>query len=115
MGLKVLTIKELIKYRLRYESRVEHEITVDLPTCWGDFKISAFKDIYTDKEHIALVHGEWEPNEKILVRIHSECLQEIFGSMRCDCGEQVRMAMDMVQQNQQGVIIYMRDEGRGIG
>ena len=114
--LKILTIQDLIKYRLRYESRVEHEVTVDLPTCWGDFTISAFKDIYTDREHLALVHGSWKPDDKVLVRIHSECLTgDVFGSMRCDCGEQVRMAMDMVQQNQQGIIIYMRDEGRGIG
>ncbi|QMU60728.1 MAG: bifunctional 3,4-dihydroxy-2-butanone-4-phosphate synthase/GTP cyclohydrolase II [Gammaproteobacteria bacterium] len=114
--LKILTIKELIKYRLRYESRVEHEVTVELPTCWGEFKISAFKDIYTDREHLALVHGSWKPDDDVLVRIHSECLTgDVFGSMRCDCGEQVRMAMDMVQQNQQGIIIYMRDEGRGIG
>lgn len=114
--LKILTIKELIKYRLRTESRVEHEVTVDMPTCWGEFKISAYKDIYTDREHLALVHGSWKPDDKVLVRIHSECLTgDVFGSMRCDCGEQVRMAMDMVQQNQQGIIIYMRDEGRGIG
>lgn len=114
--LKILTIKELIKYRLRYESRVEHEVTVDLPTCWGEFKISAFKDIYTNREHLALVHGSWKPDDNVLVRIHSECLTgDVFGSMRCDCGEQVRMAMDMVQQKQQGIIIYMRDEGRGIG
>jgi 3,4-dihydroxy 2-butanone 4-phosphate synthase/GTP cyclohydrolase II len=115
-NLKILTIKELIKYRLRYESRVEHEVTVELPTCWGEFKISVFKDIYTDQEHLALVQGSWKPDDNVLVRIHSECLTgDVFGSMRCDCGEQVRMALDMVQQNQQGIIIYMRDEGRGIG
>ena len=115
-NLKILTIKDLIKHRLRYESRVEHEITVQMPTCWGDFEITAYKDIYTDREHLALVHGSWEPDDNVLVRIHSECLTgDVFGSMRCDCGEQVRMAMEMVQQNQQGIIIYMRDEGRGIG
>ena len=114
--LKIITIKDLIKHRLRYESRVEHEVTVKLPTCWGDFEITAFKDIYTDNEHLALVHGTWTPEDEVLVRIHSECLTgDVFGSMRCDCGEQVRMAMEMIQQNQQGVIIYMRDEGRGIG
>ena len=114
--LKILTIQDLIKHRLRYESRVEHEITVHLPTCWGDFEITAFKDIYTDQEHLALVHGTWEPDDEVLVRIHSECLTgDVFGSMRCDCGEQVRMAMEMIQKNQRGVIIYMRDEGRGIG
>ena len=114
--LKILTIQDLIKHRLRYESRVEKEITVQLPTCWGDFEISAFKDIYTDREHIALVHGSWESEDEVLVRIHSECLTgDVFGSMRCDCGEQVRMAMEMIQHNQRGVIIYMRDEGRGIG
>lgn len=114
--LKILTIKDLIKHRLRFESRVEKEITVKLPTCWGDFEISAFKDIYTDREHLALVHGNWNAEDDILVRIHSECLTgDVFGSMRCDCGEQIRMAMEMIQHNQCGVIIYMRDEGRGIG
>ncbi len=115
-GLKILTIQELIRYRLRYESRVEREVTVQLPTCWGDFELTAFRDIYTDKEHLALVHGSWNPGDDVLVRIHSECLTgDVFGSARCDCGEQIRIAMEMVQQNQQGVIIYMRDEGRGIG
>ena len=114
--LKILTIKDLIKYRLRYESRVEHEVTVDLPTCWGDFELSAFKDIYTGREHLALVHGEWESDDDVLVRIHSECLTgDVFGSARCDCGEQIRIAMEMVQQNSCGVILYMREEGRGIG
>ncbi len=114
--LKVLTIKDLIKHRLRYESRVEHEITVQLPTCWGDFELSAFRDIYTDKEHLALIHGTWEPGDDVLVRIHSECLTgDVFGSARCDCGEQIRIAMEMVQQSKRGVILYMREEGRGIG
>ena len=114
--LKILTIKDLIKHRLRYESRVEREITVQLPTCWGDFELTAFRDIYTDQEHLALVQGSWQPEDNVLVRIHSECLTgDVFGSARCDCGEQIRIAMDMVQQNQQGVIIYMREEGRGIG
>lgn len=114
--LKILTIKDLIKHRLRYESRVEHEITVRLPTCWGDFELSAFRDIYTDKEHLALIHGTWEPGDDVLVRIHSECLTgDVFGSARCDCGEQIRIAMEMVQQSKHGVILYMREEGRGIG
>jgi len=115
-GLKIITIKDLINYKLRYESRVERVVTVEMPTKWGEFELIAFRDTHNHKEHLALVKGSWDIDDDVLVRIHSECLTgDIFGSERCDCGNQLEVAMKMIEENGKGIIIYMREEGRGIG
>ena len=114
--LKVITIKDLIKYKLRYESRVQRVVTIQLPTRWGEFELIAFRDIFTDQEHLALVKGSWSQKDDVMVRIHSECLTgDVFGSARCDCGDQIQTAMQLIQDHESGVILYMREEGRGIG
>ncbi len=115
-GLKIITIKDLINYKLRYESRVQRVISVDMPTKWGQFELIAFRDVYTNREHLALVKGAWGSEEDVLVRIHSECLTgDVFGSSRCDCGDQLAIAMRMIEQSGAGIVLYMREEGRGIG
>ncbi len=115
-GLKIITIKDLINYKLRYESRVQRVISVEMPTKWGEFELIAFRDVYTNKEHLALVKGAWGSDEDVLVRIHSECLTgDVFGSARCDCGDQLEIAIRMIEQNGAGIVLYMREEGRGIG
>ena len=114
--LKMIAIKDLVSYRLRFESRVERVVTVELPTWWGNFELVAFRDLATDDEHIALIMGEWKTDEEVLVRIHSECLTgDLFGSARCDCGEQLRSALQIIEHNGKGALIYLRQEGRGIG
>ncbi len=115
-NLKIITIKDLINYKLRYESRVQRVISVEMPTKYGEFELIAYRDVYTDKEHLALVKGAWASDEDVLVRIHSECLTgDVFGSSRCDCGSQLEISMRMIEQNGTGIILYMREEGRGIG
>ena len=115
-GLKIITIKDLINYKLRYESRVQRVVSVQMPTKWGEFELIAFRDVYTDQEHLALVKGAWSSNDDVLVRIHSECLTgDVFGSSRCDCGDQLQVSMRMIEQHGAGVVLYMREEGRGIG
>ena len=115
-SLKVVTIKDLINYKLRWESRVERVVTIQLPTRWGEFELIAFRDTFTDQEHLALVKGSWGQNDDVLVRIHSECLTgDVFGSARCDCGDQIQSAMKMVEEHGRGIVLYMREEGRGIG
>ena len=115
-SLKVVTIKDLINYKLRWESRVERVVTIQLPTRWGEFELIAFRDTFTDQEHLALVKGSWGQNDDVLVRIHSECLTgDVFGSARCDCGDQIQAAMKMVEEHGRGIVLYMREEGRGIG
>ena len=115
-SLKVITIKDLIKYKLRYESRVQRVVTIQLPTRWGEFELIAFRDTFTDQEHLALVKGSWGQSDDVLVRIHSECLTgDVFGSSRCDCGDQIQIAMKLIQDHDSGVVLYMREEGRGIG
>jgi 3,4-dihydroxy 2-butanone 4-phosphate synthase/GTP cyclohydrolase II len=115
--LKVISIKDLIQYRLAKESLIERQIDeVDMPTEHGDFTMVAYKQITTDETHLALVKGEWEEDEEVLVRVHSSCVTgDIFGSCRCDCGPQLHMAMDIVEKEGKGVILYMNQEGRGIG
>lgn len=114
--MKLVSIKDLIEYRLQKESLIRREIAVEMPTAWGDFQLIAFRQINNDQEHLALVKGEWEENEPILVRVHSSCITgDIFGSCRCDCGEQLHQAMRMVEVEGKGVIVYMNQEGRGIG
>ncbi len=114
--LKIISIQDLIKYKLRYESRVERIVTVQLPTHWGEFELIAFRDTFTEEEHLALVKGSWSQTDNVLLRIHSECLTgDVFGSLRCDCGDQIHVAMQMIEQHGTGVVLYMREEGRGIG
>ena len=115
--LKVVSIKDLIKYRMSRESLIERQIDeIEMPTAYGNFKMIAFKQITTDETHLALVKGEWTEEDEVLVRVHSSCVTgDIFGSCRCDCGEQLHAAMDLVEKKGRGVILYMNQEGRGIG
>ena len=114
--LKIVTIKDLIAFRIQNESLIEKQIDVDLPTEMGNFKLHAFRQITNDQTHLALVKGKWEKDEPILVRVHSSCITgDIFGSCRCDCGPQLEAAMQMVEKEGKGVIVYMNQEGRGIG
>ncbi len=114
--LKVVTIKDLIAYRLRTESLVEKAITVSLPTVFGHFSLTAFRDVLTGQEHLALTKGSWSPNEVVLTRVHSQCLTgDVFHSLRCDCGEQLALAMARIEEEGKGVLLYLRQEGRGIG
>jgi 3,4-dihydroxy 2-butanone 4-phosphate synthase/GTP cyclohydrolase II len=114
--LKLISIEELIKYRIAHESLVEKVVDVHMPTEWGDFQLHAFKDKSNDMDHLALVKGTWDKDEAILVRVHSSCLTgDIFGSCRCDCGSQLHSAMKQIEKEGKGVIVYMNQEGRGIG
>jgi 3,4-dihydroxy 2-butanone 4-phosphate synthase/GTP cyclohydrolase II len=115
-GLKIITIKDLISYRLEKESIIERVVDVNMPTNWGDFKLIAYNVKTTGQEHLALIKGEWKKDEPVLVRVHSSCVTgDIFGSCRCDCGAQLHNAMEMVEKQGKGVIVYMNQEGRGIG
>jgi 3,4-dihydroxy 2-butanone 4-phosphate synthase/GTP cyclohydrolase II len=115
-NLKLVSIKDLIEYRLREESLIKREIGVDMPTKWGHFDLIAYRQINTGDLHLALVKGTWEKDEPVLVRVHSSCVTgDIFGSCRCDCGPQLHAAMEMVDKAGKGVIVYMNQEGRGIG
>lgn len=115
-GLKVLTIKELIAYRLRTESTVEKGDEVDMPTEYGHFRLIPFRQKSDGKEHVALIKGHWEENEPVLVRVHSSCVTgDIFGSQRCDCGEQLHRALRQIEKEGKGVLLYLNQEGRGIG
>lgn len=115
-GLKIISIKDLIEYRVKSESLIEEVVRVDMPTKHGRFELVAFKDRNAGHEHLALVKGTWQQNESILVRVHSSCFTgDILGSLRCDCGEQLQKAMEMVEKEGKGVILYMNQEGRGIG
>ncbi len=114
--LKIVSIEDLIKYRMKHESLVEKVIDVKMPTQTGDFELHLFKEINSGKEHLALVKGDIDGSEPVLVRVHSSCMTgDIFGSCRCDCGPQLHKAMEMVDQIGKGVILYMNQEGRGIG
>ncbi|HLA53887.1 MAG TPA: GTP cyclohydrolase II, partial [Flavitalea sp.] len=114
--LKLISIKELIEYRLKTDSLIEEIVRVDMPTKFGQFKLVAFREKNTDNEHLALIKGEWEKDEPVLVRVHSSCFTgDILGSLRCDCGEQLEAAMEMVEREGKGAILYMNQEGRGIG
>ncbi|MEE1235594.1 MAG: GTP cyclohydrolase II, partial [Bacteroidaceae bacterium] len=109
-------IKDLIAYRMKQESLVERGEEVDLPTAYGHFRIIPFRQKSTGLEHVAVFKGEWTPEEPILVRMHSSCMTgDIFGSMRCDCGDQLHKAMQLIEKEGRGVIIYLSQEGRGIG
>ena len=114
--MKIISIEDLISYRLQNESLVEKQLEIKLPTEHGDFNLVHFSQTTDGKEHLALVKGEWEKDEPILVRVHSSCMTgDIFGSCRCDCGPQLKTAMKMVEEAGKGVILYMNQEGRGIG
>ena len=114
--LKIITIKDLIAYRLRKESLIEVGSRVDLPTCYGHFQLIPFRQKSNGLEHMALIKGEWTADEAVLVRVHSSCATgDILGSMRCDCGEQLHKSLKMIEAEGKGVVIYMQQEGRGIG
>ena len=114
--LKIITIKDMIAYRLQKESIVEEGVEVDMPTEYGHFRMIPFRQKSNGQEHFALIKGEWKQDEPILVRVHSSCATgDILGSKRCDCGEQLHRAMQMIEQEGKGVIVYMQQEGRGIG
>ena len=115
-GLKIITIKDLIAYRLRSESIVERGEEVMMPTQWGQFRLIPFKQKSNGLEHIVLFKGDISDGERVLVRVHSSCATgDIFGSMRCECGEQLHRAMELIEQEGRGVIVYLNQEGRGIG
>ena len=114
--MKLVSIKDLIAYRIEKESLIEKVTDVNMPTEFGSFKLAAYKQTSTGDVHMALIKGTWEPNEPILVRVHSSCATgDIFGSYRCDCGPQLHAAMDKVDKAGKGVVLYMNQEGRGIG
>lgn len=115
-NLKLVSIKDLIGYRLKHESLIKKEIAVEMPTEWGDFQLHLYTQVNNGTKHIALVKGTWEPGEPVLARVHSSCVTgDIFGSCRCDCGPQLHAAMQKVEAKGQGVVVYMNQEGRGIG
>ena len=116
-GLKIITVADLIKYRLQFESLVSRVVTTVIPSTYGgDFKAIIYKNVVDSNQHIALVKGEWSEEDEVLVRVHSECLTgDALGSERCDCGDQLHAAMANIEKEGRGVIVYMRQEGRGIG
>lgn len=114
--LKLICIKDLIEYRLKRDSLIEEIVRVNMPTRYGNFTLVAFRDKNSNNEHLALIKGEWEKGEPVLTRVHSSCFTgDILGSLRCDCGDQLHKAMQMVEQEGKGIILYMNQEGRGIG
>ena len=114
--MKLISIKDLIAYRLKTESLIQEEIKVKMPTKYGNFELIAFKQVNTGEEHMALKKGRWKKDEPVLVRVHSSCMTgDILGSLRCDCGDQLHAAMKMVEAEGKGVVLYMNQEGRGIG
>ncbi|MFW5758159.1 MAG: bifunctional 3,4-dihydroxy-2-butanone-4-phosphate synthase/GTP cyclohydrolase II [Bacteroidota bacterium] len=114
--LKIISIEDLIAYRIKTESLISQEITVDLPTEWGNFKLTAFKQTTNGKLHLALTKGTWSTDDEVLVRVHSSCVTgDIFGSCKCDCGGQLHKSMQMVEKEGTGIVLYMNQEGRGIG
>ena len=114
--IKFITIKDLIKYRLENESLINEEVNVKLPTDFGDFKLKAFKQITNNQIHLAIYKGEWKKDDEILVRVHSSCVTgDIFGSCRCDCGPQLHAALRQIEIEKKGILVYMNQEGRGIG
>jgi len=114
--LKIISIKDLIEYRLRQETLIKEAVRVQLPTRWGVFELIAFEQLNTGEVHMALKKGDWQKDEPVLVRVHSSCMTgDILGSLRCDCGEQLHHAMQMVEREGKGLVLYMNQEGRGIG
>jgi 3,4-dihydroxy 2-butanone 4-phosphate synthase/GTP cyclohydrolase II len=114
--LKIISIADLIEFRLQQDSLIERQIDVHMPTDHGDFTMVAYRNIINDQDHLVLTKGEWEDDEPVLVRVHSSCMTgDIFGSCRCDCGEQLRKSMETIEKEGKGIIVYMNQEGRGIG
>jgi len=114
--LKIISIEDLIAYRLTMDSLIKQEVTIDLPTAWGDFKMTAYTQLDNNATHLAISKGEWDANEPILARVHSSCVTgDIFGSCRCDCGPQLHKALEMIEKEGKGIVVYMNQEGRGIG
>jgi len=114
--LKLISIKDLIQYRMKHETLIEREIEVQMPTMYGNFNLIAYKQTTSGEIHLALTKGEWEEGEPVLVRVHSSCTTgDIFGSAKCDCGPQLHRAMELVEEEGKGVVLYMNQEGRGIG
>ncbi|HZN52082.1 MAG TPA: GTP cyclohydrolase II, partial [Methylomirabilota bacterium] len=115
-GLKLVAVSDLVEYRRRHEKLVSREIAVRLPTEYGEFQAIAFREKLTGKHHVALVHGEVDGADDVLVRVHSECLTgDVFGCHRCDCGSQLHKALAIIRREGRGILVYMRQEGRGIG
>jgi 3,4-dihydroxy 2-butanone 4-phosphate synthase / GTP cyclohydrolase II len=115
-SLKIISIKDLIAYRLQKETLVKEQVRVKMPTKYGEFELVAFEQLNTGDIHMALKKGDWQPDEPVLVRVHSSCLTgDILGSLRCDCGDQLHHAMQMVEAEGKGLLLYMNQEGRGIG
>ena len=115
-SLKIVSIKDLISYRLQTESLIEHEVSVAMPTKYGNFELIAYKQINTGEVHLAIKKGDWVEGEPVLVRVHSSCITgDILGSLRCDCGDQLHHAMQQIEAEGKGLILYMNQEGRGIG
>ena len=115
-GMKIITIKDLIAYRLKKETTIEVGVEVDLPTIYGHFRLIPFRQTSNGQEHMAIIKGHWDEGESVLVRVHSSCATgEILGSLRCDCGEQLHRSMEMIEKEGKGAVIYMQQEGRGIG
>ncbi|HNB49031.1 MAG TPA: bifunctional 3,4-dihydroxy-2-butanone-4-phosphate synthase/GTP cyclohydrolase II [Chitinophagales bacterium] len=116
INMPIISIKDLVEYRLQHDRLIHREVEVKMPTKYGDFKLVAYKQVGSTEEHFALVKGEWQAGEPVMVRVHSSCITgDILGSLRCDCGDQLHNAMKMVEKEGKGVILYMMQEGRGIG
>lgn len=114
--LKIISIEDLIAYRLKIDSLIKQEVTIDLPTAWGDFKMTAYTQLDNNATHLAISKGTWNQDEPILARVHSSCVTgDIFGSCRCDCGPQLHKALEMIEKEGKGLVVYMNQEGRGIG
>lgn len=115
-NLKIISIKDLIEYRMKHERLVTREVEVDMPTKYGHFRIRAYSQPGASEPHLAIIKGSWKENEPVLVRVHSSCLTgDILGSLRCDCGDQLSCALQMIEKEGKGVVLYMQQEGRGIG
>ncbi len=114
--LKIISIEDLIAYRIKNETLIKREIEIELPTKYGDFKLIVFKQTNTNEEHLAIVKGNWKKDDVILTRVHSSCFTgDILGSLRCDCGDQLSIALEKIEQEKKGIVLYMNQEGRGIG
>lgn len=114
--IKIISIKDLIEYRMKHDSLIKREVEVEMPSKYGLFKLRAYSQIGANEPHLAIIKGTWKKNEPVLVRVHSSCLTgDIIGSLRCDCGDQLAAAMKTIEKNGKGVVLYMQQEGRGIG
>ena len=114
--LKIVSIEDLIAYRMKNETLIEELVEIKMPSKYGNFQLKAFKQLTTGEEHLAIIKGEWDPNESVPVRVHSSCFTgDILGSLRCDCGDQLKEALKMIEKAGKGVVLYMNQEGRGIG